>query len=75
MAQIDDELGKCIVTSRRSIGGQHTNGPDYSVRMYHPDYGFEVMVDHERERNQNLALAISAMKILLIYGGICKLEI
>jgi len=69
MSQVDveTELDKCIVTSRRSLGGQHTNGPDYSVRMYHPDYGLEVMVDQYRQRAGNLALAINGMKTLLTY--------
>jgi protein subunit release factor B len=71
---IDEELARCEVSSRRSLGGQHTNGPDYSVRLTHPEYGFDVMVEYERERNQNLALAMTAMKTLLTYSGICKFE-
>lgn len=74
MTNLDDELKKCIVDGRRSLGGQHTNGPDYCVRLYHPDYSFEVVVEHERERKQNLELAMSAMKVLLILGGVCEPE-
>lgn len=62
---IEKELGRCLVLSPRSKGGQHTNGPETEALLCHPELGISITVEYFGSKSANIALAREGMELIL----------
>lgn len=68
MEERDIEMKKVTYRSKRDhMGGQHTNGPDYSIVASHPEYGISITVEEFRSQALNRELADLLMLVALAY--------